>query len=103
MGWASQDNYPKRVGDVEGVRRAALAVVTVRAAHVAAHDVPASLATSPLRNPYNDRPFEWDGEAVVFTASAGLMEKEQEEFEAGSNSSSAVERSARVSATVWCS
>ena len=66
MGLASYEGYARRVGDVEGVRRAALVVVTTRAANVAKHGVPASLATSPLRNPYNNRPFEWDGEAVLF-------------------------------------
>jgi hypothetical protein len=47
------------------VRRAALAVVTMRAANVAVY-VPAWLATNSLRNPYHDRPFEWDGDAVLF-------------------------------------
>ena len=66
MGSASYEDYARRIGDVEGMRRAALAVVTMRAASVAPHDMPAALATSPLRNPYTGRPFEWDGEAVVF-------------------------------------
>jgi hypothetical protein len=66
MGSFSYDRYARRIGDVEGVRRAALATVSTRAARVTKDDVPASLASSPLRNPYNDRPFEWDGEAVVF-------------------------------------
>ena len=66
MGLASYEGYARRIGDVEGARRAALAVVTMRAASVAPHDILAALATSPLRNPYTGRPFEWDGEAVVF-------------------------------------
>jgi hypothetical protein len=67
MGFGSYDNYPRRVGDVEGVRRASLAVVTTRAANGAEqHDVAALLAASSHRNPYNDRPFEWDGEVVIF-------------------------------------
>jgi hypothetical protein len=65
-GLASYEGYARRIGDVEGVRRAALAVVTMRTANVAPHDILAALATSPLRNPYTGRPFEWDGEAVVF-------------------------------------
>ena len=66
MGLASYGDYARRIGDLEGMRRAALAVVTMRAASVAPHDILAALATSPLRNPYTGRPFEWDGEAVVF-------------------------------------
>jgi hypothetical protein len=70
MGLASYENYARRIGDVEGVRRAALAVVTMRAASVATHDILAALATSPFRDPYTGRPFEWDGEAVVFRGSS---------------------------------
>ena len=42
----------------------------MRAASVAPHDILAALATSPLRNPYTGRPFEWDGEAGAFTDSS---------------------------------
>jgi hypothetical protein len=54
-------NYGARVADVEGMRRAALAAVTLRAANVQVENVEHALATSELRNPYDDRPFEWAG------------------------------------------
>jgi hypothetical protein len=53
--------YARRVADLEGVRRAALVAVTFRAAKVGMPEVAAELAAVPLRNPYNNRPFEWDG------------------------------------------
>jgi hypothetical protein len=61
-------SYARRVGDLEGVRRVALAAVTLRAAKVAAAEVPAQLAVTSLRNPYDDRPFEWDpkSSAIIF-------------------------------------
>lgn len=65
---ADYGSYVRRVGDVEGVRRAALAVVGLRAAKVAPDDIPAALATSAWRNPYDGEPFAWDAadRAVVF-------------------------------------
>lgn len=61
-------SYVRRVGDIEGVRRAALAAIDLRAAKVMPEDIPAALAASPLRNPYNGEPFMWDASegAVVF-------------------------------------
>jgi hypothetical protein len=61
-------SYAVRVGDIEGVRRAALAAVTLRAANVPASGVPTALSSAQLRNPYNDRPFSWDEKdgAIVF-------------------------------------
>lgn len=58
--------YAARVGDIEGVRRAALAAVTLRSANVPKTDVAAHLASLDLRNPYDGRPFEWTGTAVQF-------------------------------------
>ncbi len=60
--------YARRVADVEGMRRAALATVTLRDAGIPAPDMAAALAASPLRNPYDDQPLRWDAnaEAVVF-------------------------------------
>lgn len=60
--------YARRVADLEGVRRAALVAVTFRAARVGMSEVAVELAAAPLRNPYNNRPFEWDGKnhAILF-------------------------------------
>jgi len=60
--------YARRVGDLEGVRRAAVAAVTLRAANVQAAGVAAALAASQLRGPYDNQPFEWDQKhsAIVF-------------------------------------
>ena len=55
-----RSTYARRVADLEGVRRAALVAVTFRAAKVGMSEVAAELAAAPLRNPYNNRPFEWD-------------------------------------------
>jgi hypothetical protein len=61
-------SYGTRVADIEGVRRAALAAVTLRAAKVEPGDVAGALIASPMRNPYNDRPFEWadSDRSIVF-------------------------------------
>jgi hypothetical protein len=61
-------SYACRVADIEGIRRAALTAVRLRAAHVEPSDVAAALATSELRNAYDDSPFFWDekSNAIVF-------------------------------------
>jgi hypothetical protein len=61
-------SYVRRVGDIEGVRRAALAAVSLHQGRVAGDDIPAALAASPLRNPYDGEPFAWDATAgdIVF-------------------------------------
>ena len=60
--------YARRVADLEGVRRAALLAVTLRAANVRASGVGAAVSTSALHEPYHNRPFEWDQKegAIVF-------------------------------------
>lgn len=60
--------YARRVADLEGARRAALATVTLRGAATPPAEVAAALAASPLRNPYDDQPLRWDAEdrAIVF-------------------------------------
>jgi hypothetical protein len=60
--------YARRVADVEGIRRAALATVTLRDEEIPASEMPAALAASPLRNPYDGQPLRWEAEeeAVVF-------------------------------------
>lgn len=59
QGMSDYANYGARVADVEGVRRAAIAAVTLRAAKVDSADVADALRASDLRNPYDGRPFEW--------------------------------------------
>jgi hypothetical protein len=65
-GPANYAGYARRLADVEGMRRAALAVVTLRDEQPL--DMAAALAASPLRNPYDDQPLRWDArdQAVVF-------------------------------------
>lgn len=60
--------YARRVNDIEGVRRAALTAVRLRARGVQASDVATALASAPLRTPYNNQPFAWDAGrgAIVF-------------------------------------
>lgn len=69
-------SYARRVKDLEGMRRAALALATLRAEQPP--DFAAALAFSTLRNPYDDRPLRWDenDQAVVF---AGLAPGERGE------------------------
>jgi hypothetical protein len=65
-GPADYSSYARRVADVEGIRRAALATLRARQAPVA--ELGAVLAASSLRNPYDDQPLVWDAneQAVVF-------------------------------------
>ena len=57
-----------RVAVIEGVRRAALTAVTLRAANVKEQDVPAAVRETALRNPYDDHALEWNEtlRAIVF-------------------------------------
>jgi hypothetical protein len=65
---ADYGSYARRMGDLEGVRLAALAAVTLHEGSVAPESVPAALARSQLRNPYDGQPFAWDAAdaAIVF-------------------------------------
>jgi hypothetical protein len=67
-GPADYGDYARRVADLEGIRRAALATVALRAEGTPAADLASALAASALRNPYDDQPLGWDvGDgAVVF-------------------------------------
>jgi hypothetical protein len=60
--------YAVRVGDIEGVRRAALTAATLRASGVEAKDVAAALGSAEQRDPYTNQPFKWDDatRAIVF-------------------------------------
>ena len=72
-------SYARRVADVEGVRQAALATVTLRDDGVLVSEMAAALAAGPYRNPYDDQPLRWDAdeEAVVFV---GLEPGERGEY-----------------------
>lgn len=61
-------DYAVRVGDIEGVRRAALTGATLRASGVEAKDVSAALTNAEQRDPYTNQPFGWDDKsgAIVF-------------------------------------
>ena len=63
---ADYGGYVGRVGDIEGMRRGALAAVLLR--QYATPQLAEALAASPLRNPYDEQPLRWDAEerAVVF-------------------------------------
>ena len=60
--------YARRVSDLEGVRQAALAAMSLHEQSVTPEDLPAALARSAFRNPYNGRPFDWEAAdgAIVF-------------------------------------
>jgi hypothetical protein len=61
-------DYAARVADLEGIRRGALAAVTLRSEGVLPADLPAALRTKALRNPYDGEPLLWDERrgAIVF-------------------------------------
>jgi hypothetical protein len=61
-------SYSRRVNDIEGIRRAAVTTVRLRAQRVQIDQVASALTTTPLRNPYDNQPFAWDAEkgAIVF-------------------------------------
>jgi hypothetical protein len=65
---SSFSQYAARVSDIEGVRRAVLLAATLRASGIEAKDVPAALGNAELRDPYTDRPFDWNesDHAIVF-------------------------------------
>jgi hypothetical protein len=71
-------SFAVRVGDVEGLRRAALAAATLRASGVGAKDVSAALANAEQRDPYTNQQFVWDeaSQSIVFT---GLQSGERGE------------------------
>ena len=68
MGDFDFTSYSRRVNDIEGIRRAAVTTVRLRAQRVQIDQVASALTTAPLRNPYDNQPFAWDAEkgAVVF-------------------------------------
>jgi len=61
-------DYIARTADLEGHRRAALRVATLRGDGIQAEGLAAAVRDASLRNPYDDAAFEWDavGGAVVF-------------------------------------
>lgn len=60
--------YIARASDLEGRRRAALLVATLRATGIGAADAEAVVRDASLRSPYDDTAFEWDAASgsVVF-------------------------------------
>lgn len=60
--------YGQRLADLEGQRRALLAVVELHRHRTGAAQVPARLADSALRDPYTGAAFEWDAGASCVRA-----------------------------------
>jgi hypothetical protein len=60
--------YGARVADVEGVRRAAVLATEMRSRNLARAKIPAELAASAARSPYDNAPFGWDADehAIAF-------------------------------------
>ena len=67
-GVAPLAQYAARIADLEGVRRAALAAVTLRGSAISVNEVEAALGASDLRNPYDGKPLRWNATAglIVF-------------------------------------
>jgi hypothetical protein len=53
-------SYALRVATLEGMRRATLVTVELRARGVSASDLATELGTSTLRNPFDGRAFAWN-------------------------------------------
>ncbi len=64
------------VSDLEGSRRAAVLAAELRSRKTRVSDMPAALAASAVRSPYDGLPFAWDdqSQSIVFT---GLQEGER--------------------------
>ena len=58
--------YPLRAASVEGMRRAALLTVQMRARAVAPERIEAELQSGELRNPFDGQPFAWNAEAQAY-------------------------------------
>ena len=67
---SSYVQYALRVASVEGMRRAALLAVQLHTQGVAPDSVGGLIDNSDLRDPYTEKPFEWNVErhSVIFTA-----------------------------------
>ena len=61
-------NYIARTADLEGQRRAALLVASLRGGGIGREGAATAVRDASLRNPYDDAPFEWDAAtgSVVF-------------------------------------
>ena len=68
LSFSPLSDYAVRVSDLEGIRRAAVAVADLRAAGVEQQDVAGQLQLSPSRNPYTGEAFGWraDDGSVTF-------------------------------------
>jgi hypothetical protein len=55
-------SYPVRSASVEGMRRAAVLTAQLRAAQVTPEKLQEQVLASPLRNPFDDKPFVWNAE-----------------------------------------
>jgi hypothetical protein len=75
-------DYPFRVAGIEGMRRAALLVAKLRSRAIVADAVAAELASSELRDPYTDAPFQWNSSrrAVIFEGPEEHQWRRQEYF-----------------------
>ncbi len=62
--------YILRAASVEGMRRAALLAVQLHAGGIAPEAAGEAVASAELRDPYTDKPFEWNAgrRSVIFTA-----------------------------------
>jgi hypothetical protein len=86
-GVADLDRYAARVADLEGVRRAALAAVTLRASAIGVDAVEAALAASDLRNPYDGSPLLWNAterlivfRGIVYVQGVRVSDVEEHHF-----------------------
>jgi len=59
--------YARRVNDLEGIRRAAVLAATLRSANLAVTEIAGAVSASALREPYHNKPFEWDEKEGVIT------------------------------------
>ena len=79
---SSYVGYVLRTASVEGVRRAALLAFQLHANGVAPEAVGSLVAQSDLRDPYTEKPFEWNAErhSVTFTGPENHRARRSEFF-----------------------
>ncbi len=75
-------NYTLRTASVEGMRRAALLTAQLRARGIPVEAAPDEIAHAELRDPYTEKPFEWDAarHSLIFTAPESHRSRRVEYF-----------------------
>ncbi len=71
--------YPGRIADLEGQRRAALLLAELRSGATPRAGLRQAVENATSRNPYNNKPFEWDDKTALigFTGIASVNNRHE--------------------------